>query len=96
MTFELDGAQDQGVAPLGGSQVPGLAGAAASAAAGVVVRSLADGDFTLQVHWLIGSQELESLEGEAGVATGTRGVGEVGGVPPTSVGASETNVVFNQ
>lgn len=42
----------------------------------------------------MGSQELESLEGEAGIATGTRGVGVVGGVPPTSVGASETNVFF--
>jgi hypothetical protein len=49
-----------------------------------VVGGLTNGDL-LQVHKLVGSQELEGLEGEAGVATGTKGV---------AAGASETNFYF--
>lgn len=52
-----------------GAQVPGLAGEAASATARVGIRALADDDLTLQIDGLVGSQELEGLEGEAGNAT---------------------------
>ena len=68
LTLTLDGAQHQGVAVVVGAQGPGLAGGAASPTAGVVVRGLTDDDLALQVYKLVGSQEFEGLEGEAGVA----------------------------
>lgn len=71
-------------------QVSGLPFAAATAAAWIVVRGLAYQDLALDVHRLCGSQELEGLECETGIAMGTSHVGLVGVVHTASKGETET------
>lgn len=66
------------MAVLRGPQGPGPTAAAPPPAPGVVVEGGADHHLALQVHRLVGAQELEGFEPEAGVGLGAGGVGVVG------------------
>lgn len=85
-TFELDWTQDQSLAVVCCPQVSGHTFAAATTAAGIVVRGGTYQHLALDVHRLCGSQELEGFKCESGVSTAASDVGVVGVVHRTSVG----------
>ncbi len=67
-TFELDGTQNDSLAVTSGPQVSCLTPCATKPTAGRV-RFGAYQDLALDVHGLIGSQELEGLKCETGIGT---------------------------